>query len=124
MSLESVLQQLRHNLGKDYLASGLIGLDGIHLAFDSLEPDFDEARMAAELADVLSNMMDLARQIAAGNINYIILATERCKILLYPVTTGGDSNYFSCLNIKAEGNMGKAILEMEKARKILENELI
>ncbi len=122
MALEDALQQFRNNLGRDYVSSGVVGLDGIHLAFDSTDPDHDEARAAAELADGLRDMMDLARDTDSGNIHYITIATDRYKIFLHPV--GSSGKYFNSLTIRADGNVGKAILELEKVEKLLEQEIV
>ncbi len=121
MALEDALLQFRNNLGRDYVSSGVVGLDGIHLAFDSTDPNHDEVRAAAELADGLRDMMDLARDTDSGNIHYITIATDRYKIFLHPV--GSSGKYFNSLTIMADGNVGKAILALEKAEKVLEQEI-
>ncbi len=122
MALEDILQQFRNNLARDYVCSGIIGLDGVHLAFDSSDANHDEVQAAAELADGLKDIMDMVKDTNSGIIQYITIATDKYKIFLHPI---GDSvQYFSSLTIKADGNMGKALLEMRKAEQTLEDELV
>ena len=122
MAIEDVFQEFRRNLGRDYVCSGVIGLDGVHLAFDSIDPGHDEVKAAAELADGLKDVMDMARETDSGKVHYVSIATERFKLFLYPV--GGSGKYFSSLTIKADGNVGKAILELAKAERLLDKELV
>ncbi|MBI5788666.1 MAG: hypothetical protein HZA78_07420 [Candidatus Schekmanbacteria bacterium] len=121
MALEDVLQQFRNRLGRDYISSGVIGLDGVHLAFDSVDICHDEVKAAAELADGLKHIMDMVNDTESGSVNYIIIATDACKIFLNPI--GDSKKYFNSLTIKAGGNMGKAILELEKIEKMLAQEI-
>lgn len=121
MAIEDVLQQLHNNLTRDYISSGVIGLDGFHLAFDSIDPAHDEVKSAAELADGLKDMTDMVRDLDSGNINYIIISTNQYKIFLSPINE--NSKYFNSLTIKADGNIGKALMELEKAKKHLQTEL-
>ncbi len=122
MALEDALQLFRNSLGRDYVSSGVIGLDGVHLAFDSTDPNHDEVRAAAELADGLKDIMDMVRDTDSGNIHYITIATDRYKIFLHPL--GSSGKYFNSLTIRADGNVGKAILELEKTEKVLEQEIV
>jgi predicted regulator of Ras-like GTPase activity (Roadblock/LC7/MglB family) len=121
MKIEDVLQGIRSNLSRDYICSGIIGLDGIHLAFDSVDSARDGVRTAAELADGVKDVMGVLKEIKSGRLYYLNIATDKFKIFILPI--GVRSKYFCLLIIKGDGNVGKAILELEKAEKLLQQEM-
>ena len=124
MILDDTLQQFRRTLNRDYVASAIIGLDGMHLSFDTAVTGINGDRLAAELADGLKDVMEMVRETNSGDLHYLNINTDKYRILLLPL--GADQSkvrYFCTLAIKQDGNVGKAILELEKAQKILAKEM-
>ena len=117
IKLEDVLQELKRSLSRDYISSGIIGLDGIHLAFDSIEQEQNGLLTAAELADAVKDVMEMVGEIKSGRLYYINIATTKVKTFLFPI--GSSAKYFCLLIIKVDGNVGKAILQLEKVEKLL-----
>ncbi len=121
MRFEAVLQDIKSSLRRDYILSGIIGLDGVHLVFDSISHEQDGLLTAAELADGVRDVMELAKEVDSGKLYYINIATDKFKIFLFPV--GCPAKYFYLLIIKVDGNVGKAILQLEKAEKLLREDM-
>jgi predicted regulator of Ras-like GTPase activity (Roadblock/LC7/MglB family) len=121
MKIEDVLRELKNNLSRDYISSGIIGLDGIHLAFDSVDPQQNFAQTAAELVDGVKDIIEMLTEIKSGRLYHLNITTDKLRIFIIPI--GKQGKYLCLLIIKTDGNVGKAILELEKAEKLLREEL-
>ncbi len=121
MKFEDVLHDIKHNLSRDYVSSGIIGVDGVHLTFDPATPEKTGLLTAAELADVVKDALELVREVKSGRLYYINLTTDKFKVFLFPV--GSPPKFFCLLIMKVNGNVGKAILELERAGESLRQEL-
>jgi predicted regulator of Ras-like GTPase activity (Roadblock/LC7/MglB family) len=121
MRIEDALRNLKNNLRRDYISSGIIGLDGIHLAFDSVDPKQNAVWTAAEMADGVKEVMEMLKEIKSGRLHYLNIATDKFKIFVLPI--GNQNKYFCLLIISTDGNVGKAILELEKTEKLLRQEM-
>jgi len=124
MFMEEILQQIKFNLRRDYIASTIIGIDGMYLAFDTTMASINGDRLAAELADGIKNIMEMVKETSFGGLHYLNINTEKYKILLSPLGFGiNKARYFYTLIIKQDGNIGKALLEMERTQKLLAKEM-
>ncbi len=121
MNIEDILQQMKNKLRRYYVCSGIIGLDGIYLALDSFDGENSATKIAAEFADGVKDITGLLKEIKSGRLQYLNIATDKYKIFILPI--GLYSKYFCLLIIKKDGNLGKAILELEKTEKLLTKEM-
>ncbi len=121
MKFEDVLHDIRDNLIRDYVSSGIIGLNGVHLSFDPAKPEKNGLLTAAELTDVLKDVMQLVNEVESGRLYYINLYTAKFKVFLFPI--GSPPRFFCLLIIKTDGNVGKAILELERAAESLQQDM-
>jgi len=121
MGMEEILAGLKQSVSRDYICSAIIGLDGMYLAFDAIKADQEGTKLAAYLADGLREVMDMIQQMESGRLHYLLIATDKFKIFILPI--GKERKYFCALTIQQDGNVGKALLELEKAEPLLKKEL-
>jgi predicted regulator of Ras-like GTPase activity (Roadblock/LC7/MglB family) len=109
--IKNILANLHTQVGRDYIASGIIGSNGLHLAFDSPEQELDEEASSAYLAEGVNNTKDILDKLNLGVIQSLTITTHRCHILLRSLPQ--EKDYFLCLLIKRKGNIGLANLILE-----------
>jgi predicted regulator of Ras-like GTPase activity (Roadblock/LC7/MglB family) len=98
----------------------LLGLDGIPIerrTFD-IDPSLDIELVATEFATLVRRGQSTAADTALGDLNEIVLATDRMSFVIRPIT----SEYFVVLALNPGANMGRARFELRKAQLEMETE--
>lgn len=94
----------------------LVGYDGITVAQQSMEVDFDVSEYDAELSSMMLTSREVRKSLNLGNEKEFIWLTDNSFFIIHPV--GDDFFVYSCL--KATGsNPGVARIELNKASKII-----
>ncbi len=94
----------------------LVGYDGITVAQQSMEVDFDVSEYDAELSSMMLTSREVRKSLNLGNEKEFIWLTDNSFFIVHPV--GDDFFVYSCL--KATGsNPGLARIELNKASKII-----
>ena len=94
----------------------LVGYDGITVAQQSMEVDFDVSEYDAELSSMMLTSREVRKSLNLGNEKEFIWLTDNSFFIVHPV--GEDFFVYSCL--KASGsNPGVARIELNKAGKII-----
>lgn len=94
----------------------LVGYDGITVAQQSMEVDFDVSEYDAELSSMMLTSREVRKSLNLGNEKEFIWLTDNSFFIVHPV--GDDFFVYSCL--KATGsNPGVARIELNKASKII-----
>lgn len=94
----------------------LVGYDGITVAQQSMEVDFDVSEYDAELSSMMLTSREVRKSLNLGNEKEFIWLTDNSFFIIHPV--GDDFFVYSCL--KATGsNPGLARIELNKASKII-----
>lgn len=101
-------------------AAIIVGIDGIPIeGFNSDDGcDLDIEMIATEFTTLLRRAMHTAADTGLGQMQEMVLGTEKATFLLRPIT----SEYFLMLAIGPGGNMGRARFELRKAQLALEHE--
>jgi predicted regulator of Ras-like GTPase activity (Roadblock/LC7/MglB family) len=102
------------------IAAIILGIDGIPIDryAPSPEYDLDIEMVGTEFTTLLRRAMHTAEDTALGELNEMVLGTERATFLLRPIT----SDYFLMLALLPGGNIGRARFELRKAQLALQEE--
>ena len=98
----------------------ILGIDGIAIErhVQDLDPRFDIDVVATEFTSLVSRGMRTASDTELGDLNEIVLATDKLTLLLRPITP----EYFLFLALNTGGNIGRARFELRKAQLEMEVE--
>jgi predicted regulator of Ras-like GTPase activity (Roadblock/LC7/MglB family) len=98
----------------------LLGLDGIPIErrIVDLDPALDLELVATEFATLVRKGQHTAADTALGDLNEMVLSTDRATFLLRPIT----SEYFVMLALNPGANLGRARFELRKAQLAMESE--
>jgi predicted regulator of Ras-like GTPase activity (Roadblock/LC7/MglB family) len=101
------------------IALSLVAKDGI--AVDSVTSDssLDLEVLAAELVAQARAISENHRELEAGEVQHLTVATERMTLMVSCVT----ADYYLLLVLSPEGNYGRARFELRRARLLLERDL-
>jgi predicted regulator of Ras-like GTPase activity (Roadblock/LC7/MglB family) len=104
-------------------AAMILGVDGIPIEryiADGQNSDLDIEMISTELTTLLRRSMKTAADTALGQLNEMLLTTDRMTFLLRPITT----DYFLILAILPGGNVGRGRFELRKAQLSLMEEFV
>lgn len=98
----------------------VLGLDGIPIERRVLDmdPSLDIDLIATEFATLVRRGQHTASDTALGDMNEIVLATDRITFIIRPITT----EYFVLLALNPGANIGRARFELRKAQIEMEAE--
>ena len=98
----------------------VVGMDGVLLEAIGNQSSSTSEAVAAEYAIFYRACLRVTAETSGGDIQTIVIHTERGKILLQTLTP----DYFLLLGLTSEGNSGMARYEIARARAQLEQELV
>jgi len=108
----ALLERLRREMGRDYLASGIIWTNGLHLAVDAAGRRLSEEEAAAYFARWVCDMRETVAVLGLGVVRSLCTSTDQCHILLSSPDERADMALF--LVIRQEGNLGLANILLRK----------
>lgn len=101
------------------IALSLVARDGIPVESVSSDPGLDLEVLAAELVAQARSISENHRELEAGDVQHLAVATERMTVMVSSVA----ADYYLLLVLGPEGNYGRARFELRRARLLLEREL-
>ena len=113
--LNEITQRIDH-----VLALSLVAEDGIIVESVSSSPDLELEVLAAELIAQVEAISENHRELSAGEVRQLTVATDRMTLMVSSVS---DSYYLVLVLAGGEGH-GRARFEMRRARLALERDLI
>jgi predicted regulator of Ras-like GTPase activity (Roadblock/LC7/MglB family) len=109
--LEDVLQRLHLELGADFLASDVVGKDGISIAGGSMDPAFNSTMASARFAGVMELATRASGKIKLGKVEENLVTTDKVYIIARLV---GDGSYYWYLAVRREATLGSILLTMNE----------
>jgi len=109
--LENLLGQVRKELGSVFISTDVIGMDGLSIAGGSIDPNFDAAAASARFAEVVKLGMDVAGKIKMGEMDDLLMTTDRAYIIARFL---GDGSYYLGLAVTKEATLGMVRLLMKE----------
>ncbi len=101
------------------IALSLVAKDGISVESVSSDPGLDLEVLAAELIAQTRAISENHRELEAGDVQHLAVATERMTLMVSSVA----ADYYLLLVLGPEGNYGRARFELRRARLLLERDL-
>ena len=101
------------------VAGFFCGIDGIGVENVVYAPGIDAAPTEVELTTVLKTVNDVAANLRTGSVSGLILETEKMDIIIEQLS----SDYFLCVLMKPDGNIGRGRIELKKLSKELRKEI-
>lgn len=102
------------------LALALVADDGITVESYSATSDLDLDLLAAELITQVRAIAENHKELAAGEVRQVTVATERLSVMVSSVS----DSYYLVLVLAQGGNRGQARFELRRARLLLEADLV
>ncbi|OQX90644.1 MAG: hypothetical protein B6D57_02445 [Candidatus Coatesbacteria bacterium 4484_99] len=118
MDFRGILLEMIHSVDGS-IASSFCGIDGIGVETVVLDKDIDANEAEVEISTMLKVIGEIANNLQAGNIRSFIFEAEKFNGLLEKC--GND--YFICILLKPESNIGKARYVLRKYAKMIEKEI-
>lgn len=112
------LDQISHRIG-DAIALSLVARDGIAVESINSDPSLDLEVLAAELVAQARSISENHRELEAGEVQHLAVATERMTVMVSSIA----ADYYLLLVLGPEGNYGRARFELRRARLLLERDL-
>ena len=101
------------------IALSLVARDGIPVESVNSDPGLDLDVLAAELIAQARAISENHRELEAGDVQHLAVATERMTVMVSSVA----ADYYLLLVLGPEGNYGRARFELRRARLLLERDL-
>ena len=101
------------------IALSLVAKDGIAVESVSSDPEIDLEVLAAELVAQARAISENHRELEAGEVQHLAVATDRMTVMVSSVA----ADYYLLLVLGPEGNYGRARFELRRARLLLERDL-
>jgi predicted regulator of Ras-like GTPase activity (Roadblock/LC7/MglB family) len=113
--LQSVLQEVRADLGDDFVASGIVGQDGVALATETAGQSFNSDLASAQFSMVMKMSERLSDRLSLGKLQENQLATDALLALSRPI---GDGNFYWLLVAQPQTNLGllRAVMDQYELR--------
>jgi predicted regulator of Ras-like GTPase activity (Roadblock/LC7/MglB family) len=107
--LEQLMQQIRVELGTDYIAMDIVGMDGLSIAGNSIDPSFDRNAATARFAMVMKLASKVSEKLNMGEVADSLATTEKLLILTRFL---GDGSYYWQLTVPRDATLGSVRLLM------------
>ncbi len=101
--IEDILQDVRKQLGTEFISTEIIGVDGLTIAETSMNPDFNSAMIAARLAMVVKLSAKVSEKIQIGEVEDSLITTEKGFMLIRFL---GDGSYYWRIEVSKEATIG------------------
>ncbi len=102
------------------LALALVAEDGITVESYSAASDIDLDLLAAELITQVRAIAENHKELAAGDVRQVTVATEQITVMVSSVS----ESYYLVLVLGEGSNRGRARFELRRARLLLEQDLV
>jgi predicted regulator of Ras-like GTPase activity (Roadblock/LC7/MglB family) len=102
------------------LALALVASDGIIVESLSRADDLDLEVLAAELVNQLQEISDDSQEVATGQVERFTVTTDQLTVVVSSVS----EDYYLLMVLGDDANHGKARFELDRARLLLEEDLV
>ncbi|MGC9358471.1 MAG: roadblock/LC7 domain-containing protein [Anaerolineae bacterium] len=89
--LDDLIQEIRNELGADFVSTDVVGMDGLSIAGHSADPNFDGSAASARFAMVMKLSQQVAKKIDMGEVADNLVTTDHAYIIARFL---GDGSYY------------------------------
>jgi len=109
--LDQLLQEVRAQLGGDFVSTDIVGMDGISIAGGSVSPDFDSTEASARFAMVMKLAAQVSNKIGMGAVDDLLVTTDKVFILTRFL---GNGTYYWGLAVSRNATLGSVRILMNE----------
>lgn len=109
--LDELIQQIRVELGSDFVSTDIVGTDGLSIAGGAMDSNFDNNEAAARYAMVMKLASKVSDKLVLGAVDDNLTTTDKVMILTRFL---GDGSYFWELVIRKDATLGSARIMMNE----------
>ncbi len=109
--LDQIIQQVRTELGADFVAMDVVGSDGLSIGGASIDPNMDSSAASARFAMVTKLATKVSDKLALGEVEDNLATTDKHYIL---TRTLGDGSYYWGLFVTREAILGTVRMLMNE----------
>lgn len=109
--LQEIVQQVRVELGSDFVSTDIVGTDGLSIAGSAIDPSFDNNEASARYAMVMKLASRVSDKLALGAVDDNLTTTDKVMILTRFL---GDGSYFWELVVRNDATLGSVRLMMNE----------
>ncbi len=108
--LDQLLREIQTELGPGFVATSIVGMDGLIIANHSLSPNFDANKVAARMAMVMSLAAKSSSKMNMGEVDHNLITTDQSYIISRFI---GDGSYYWIIAITRDSVLGMVYMIME-----------
>jgi predicted regulator of Ras-like GTPase activity (Roadblock/LC7/MglB family) len=109
--LDQLLQLFRGEIGADFIAADVVGMDGLSIAGGSSDPAFDASESSARVAMVMKLAGNVTTKVGMGLVDDNLVTTDRNYMLTRFL---GDGSYFLNVVVTRSAILGSVRLMMNE----------
>ncbi len=107
--LDQILQQVRAELGTEFIASDVVGMDGLSISGLSVDPNFDSNAAATRFAMVMKLASKVSDKLELGAVEDNLATTDKVMLLGRFL---GDNSYYWSLTVTSDATLGTVRMMM------------
>lgn len=108
--LDELIQSVRMELGADFIATDVVGMDGLSIAGDAVKSSFGADEASARLAIVMKLATKVSARIKMGQVEDTLITTDKAFIITRFL---GDGSYYWSLTVTDTATLGMIRLIMK-----------
>lgn len=109
--LEELIQQIRSELGADFISTDVVGMDGLSIAGGSMDPNFNATDASARFAMVMKLAERVGAKVGMGKVDDNLVTTDKAYIIARFL---GDNSYYWGLAVTRNATLGSVRLIMNE----------
>ncbi|MFP4344283.1 MAG: roadblock/LC7 domain-containing protein [Anaerolineales bacterium] len=109
--LEELVQQVRSEVGADFISTDIVGMDGLSIAGASADPNFDGSAASARFAMVMKLSQQVAKKIQMGAVDDNLVTTDQVYVISRFL---GDGSYYWGLAVTRDAVLGMVRMVMSE----------
>ncbi len=109
--IDQILQQVRANIGADFVASDVFGMDGLSIAGISADPNFNGQEAATRYTMVMKLGQRVSSQLGLGAVEDNLTTTDKAFVISRFL---GNGSYCWGLAVTKDATLGQVRLVMNE----------
>ncbi len=109
--IDQILQQVRANIGADFISTDVFGMDGLSIAGFSADPNFNGQEASTRFTMVMKLGQKVGNQLGLGAVEDNLVTTDKSFILTRFL---GNGSYIWGLAVTKDATLGQVRLVMNE----------
>lgn len=109
--IEQILQEVRNELGPDFVSTDVVGLDGLSICGMAADPSFDNSAASARFAMVMKLASKVSDKLGLGKLEDNLASTDNTMVITRFL---GDGSYYWGLSVTRDATLGSVRMMMNE----------